>query len=91
MTDVKSQRRIAAKILKIGKNRVKIDPDSLQDLSLAITREDIRGHIDTGMLLKKEKDKEKVLEAEKDQNILGSQEKHVGLITFELNENTLLS
>ncbi|UJG42424.1 MAG: 50S ribosomal protein L19e [Candidatus Heimdallarchaeum endolithica] len=53
MTDVKSQRRIAAKILKVGKNRVKIDPDSLQDLSLAITREDIRGHIDTGDIKKR--------------------------------------
>jgi len=53
MTDVKSQRRIAAKILKVGVNRVKIDPESLQDLSLAITREDIRGHIDAGDIRKR--------------------------------------
>ncbi len=51
--DVKNQRRLAAKILKVGVNRVKIDPDSLDDLSLAITREDIRKHIDMGDIRKR--------------------------------------
>ena len=51
--DVKTQRRIAAKILKVGVNRVKIDPDSLSDLSLAITREDVRRHIDDGDIKKR--------------------------------------
>ena len=51
--DVKTQRRLAAKILKVGSNRVKIDPDSLYDLSLAITREDVRRHIDDGDIRKK--------------------------------------
>ena len=46
--DVKTQRRIAAKILKVGVNRVKIDPESLPDVALAITREDVRRHIDDG-------------------------------------------
>ena len=46
--DVKTQRKIAAKVLKVGVNRVKIDPESLPDVALAITREDIRRHIDDG-------------------------------------------
>ncbi len=53
MTNVKSQRKIAAKILKVGVNRVKIDPDSLKDVALSITREDIRGQIDTGNISKR--------------------------------------
>jgi large subunit ribosomal protein L19e len=51
--DVKTQRRIAAKILKIGVNRVKIDPESLPDVALAITREDVRRHIDDGDIRKR--------------------------------------
>ncbi|MHA1344842.1 MAG: 50S ribosomal protein L19e [Candidatus Heimdallarchaeaceae archaeon] len=51
--DVKTQRRLAAKILKVGINRVKIDPDSLYDLSLAITREDVKRHIDDGDIRKR--------------------------------------
>ena len=51
--DVKTQRRIAAKILKVGVNRVKIDPESLPDVALAITREDVRRHIDDGDIRKR--------------------------------------
>ena len=51
--DVKIQRKLAAKILKIGVNRVKIDPDSLSDLALAITREDVKRHIDDGTIKKR--------------------------------------
>lgn len=51
--DVKVQRRLAAKILKVGVHRVKVDPDSLSDVALAITREDIRRHIDDGNIRKR--------------------------------------
>ncbi len=51
--DVKTQRKIAAKVLKVGVNRVIIEPDSLQDVALAITREDIRRHIDDGDIRKR--------------------------------------
>ncbi len=40
--DLKTQRRLAAKILKIGQNRVWIDEDRIDDVSEAVTREDIR-------------------------------------------------
>jgi len=51
--DVKTQRKIAAKVLKVGVNRVIIEPDSLSDVALAITREDIRRHIDDGDIRKR--------------------------------------
>ena len=39
---LKSQRRMAAEILKVGENRVWIDPDRADDVELAISREEIR-------------------------------------------------
>ncbi|MBC7219095.1 MAG: 50S ribosomal protein L19e, partial [Hadesarchaea archaeon] len=37
-----TKKRLAAKILKVGVNRVWIDPSRLGDVSAAITREDIK-------------------------------------------------
>ena len=48
--NLKSQRRIAAEILDIGKNRVWIDPERVDDISMAITREDIRTYIKQGAI-----------------------------------------
>lgn len=42
MTDLSGQRRLAAEILKIGQNRVWIDPARVDDVDGAITREEIR-------------------------------------------------
>jgi large subunit ribosomal protein L19e len=39
---LKSQRRLAAEILKVGENRVWIDPDRIDYVETAITREEIR-------------------------------------------------
>lgn len=39
---LKSQRRVAAEILKIGQNRVWIDPEKIDEVEVAITREEIR-------------------------------------------------
>lgn len=39
---LKSQRRLAAEILKVGQNRVWIDPERIDDVETAITREEIR-------------------------------------------------
>ena len=39
---LKSQRRLAAEILKIGENRVWIDPERIDYVESAITREEIR-------------------------------------------------
>ena len=42
MTNLSSQRRLAAQILKVGQNRVWIDPDRMDDVEGAITREEVR-------------------------------------------------
>jgi len=50
MTDLRSQRRLAAQILKIGQNRVWIDPERIEDTDAAITREEIRKLIHEGVI-----------------------------------------
>ncbi|MGD6851389.1 MAG: 50S ribosomal protein L19e [Candidatus Bathyarchaeia archaeon] len=42
MTNLSGQRRLAAEILKIGQNRVWIDPERMDDVEGAITRQEIR-------------------------------------------------
>jgi len=39
---LKSQRRLAAEILKVGQNRVWIDPERIDEVEVAITREEIK-------------------------------------------------
>lgn len=50
MTDLKSQRRLAALILKVGRNRVWIDAERIDDVEVAITREEIRKLIHEGVV-----------------------------------------
>ena len=47
---LKSQRRLAAEILKVGTNRVRINPDRIEDVEAAITREEIRRLIHEGVI-----------------------------------------
>jgi large subunit ribosomal protein L19e len=47
---LKSQRRLAAQILKVGENRVWIDPDRIDDVQAAITREEIKKLIHEGAI-----------------------------------------
>ncbi|MCW4028670.1 MAG: 50S ribosomal protein L19e [Candidatus Bathyarchaeota archaeon] len=42
MTNLSGQRRLAAQILKVGQNRVWIDPLRMDDVEGAITREEVR-------------------------------------------------
>ncbi|NVM36285.1 MAG: 50S ribosomal protein L19e [Candidatus Lokiarchaeota archaeon] len=53
--NLKPQKRMAADILKCGENRVYFDPYLIEDISLAITREDIRNLIKQGAIQKKYK------------------------------------
>ncbi|MHA2297096.1 MAG: 50S ribosomal protein L19e [Candidatus Hodarchaeales archaeon] len=48
--DLKAQRRIAAEIMNIGVNRVYINPDVIDDVSMALTRGDIRKLISDGYI-----------------------------------------
>jgi len=50
MTDLKSQRRLASQILKIGQNRVWINPEKIDDTEAAMTREEIRKLIHEGVI-----------------------------------------
>ena len=49
------QKRLAADLLKCGIHRVKIDPEKLEEVSEAITREDIRRLIKDGVIYKEQK------------------------------------
>jgi large subunit ribosomal protein L19e len=50
MSDVASQKRIAASILKCGVNRVWFDPARISDIENAISREDLRGLVTDGAI-----------------------------------------
>lgn len=55
MVDLRPQRRIAARIMKIGENRVHIDPEFIWDVELALTREDIKKLIADRVIRAKQK------------------------------------
>jgi large subunit ribosomal protein L19e len=48
--NLQSQRRLASRILKVGKNRVWIDPDEIEKVSSAITRDDVKRLIHEGRI-----------------------------------------
>ena len=50
MSDLTAQRRLAADILDVGKNRVWLDPERQGDIADAITREDVCELIDEGVI-----------------------------------------
>ena len=45
-----TQKRLAASILKVGLNRVWIDPERMEEVSMAITREGVKQLIDNGAI-----------------------------------------
>ncbi len=53
--NLRSQRRMAAEVLNVGKNRVWIDPENVEEVSEAITKQDIRNLIESGAIKKKKK------------------------------------
>jgi large subunit ribosomal protein L19e len=48
--NLKNQRRIAASVLKIGVNRIWIEPEAAEDIEAAITRHEIRKLINEGLI-----------------------------------------
>lgn len=50
MTGLRSQRRLAAQILKVGQNRVWINPERMEDVEAVITREEIKKLIHEGVI-----------------------------------------
>ncbi|MBI5046198.1 50S ribosomal protein L19e [Candidatus Micrarchaeota archaeon] len=45
-------RRLAADILHVGENRIRFSPDGLKDIEGAMTRSDVRGFIEKGLIKK---------------------------------------
>lgn len=54
MTNLRAQRRLAADVLDIGKNRVWFDPGEQAEIAEAITREQIQDLVDVGIIQAKE-------------------------------------
>ena len=50
MVNLKSQRRLAAKIMKVGQNRVWINPEKIDEAETAITREEVRKLVHEGTI-----------------------------------------
>jgi large subunit ribosomal protein L19e len=50
-----TQKRLAAEVMKTGESRVWIDPHFIDEVSLAITKDDIRRLVDEGAIQKKPK------------------------------------
>ena len=55
MTNLKAQKRLAADVLDVGKNRLWFDPERQGDIADAITRDDIRELVDEGAITAKDK------------------------------------
>ncbi|RUM34088.1 MAG: 50S ribosomal protein L19e [Archaeoglobus sp.] len=53
MSELRFQRRLAAQILKCGENRIWINPDALEDVASASTKEDVRELIESGVIKRK--------------------------------------
>ncbi|MEM0105647.1 MAG: 50S ribosomal protein L19e [Zestosphaera sp.] len=50
MGDLTLQKRLAAEILGVGVSRVKIDPSKAEDVESALTKDDVRRLIDSGVI-----------------------------------------
>ncbi|AOW79549.1 MAG: 50S ribosomal protein L19e [Halobacteriota archaeon] len=50
MSDLSTQKRLAADVLDVGENRIWLDPDEQSEIAEAITREDIRELVQNGTI-----------------------------------------
>ncbi len=53
MADLANQKRLAASILNVGVTRVWMDPEKLEDIATAITRDDLRKLVEDGTIKRK--------------------------------------
>lgn len=65
MTNLKKQRRMASKILKVGENRIWMDSDAQDEIADAVTYEDIRELINDAVIGSKREHRKKKKEARK--------------------------
>jgi large subunit ribosomal protein L19e len=50
MADLYNQKRLAASVMKVGRSRVRIDPDRGEEVATAVTRADIRKLVAGGVI-----------------------------------------
>ena len=74
---LESQRRLAAEILGVGKNKVLMDKNNLEDIKKAITRYDIRELIKGGTIKVRIKPKAKKKNKEKIKRSIGKTRKRI--------------
>ncbi len=55
MSNLRSQKRIASEVLGIGKTRVWINPGAAEEVSQAMTRDDVREAVNQGLIQEKPK------------------------------------
>jgi len=52
---IKSQKRMASELLSVGTNRIRIEPNDVEEVSKSITREDVRDQVKRGNISVKAK------------------------------------
>ncbi len=77
MSNVKTQKRIAAEVLGISEDRVWLNPEALSDISQAMTRDDVRELIKQGLVQEKPEKKQARIRAKK-RRILRKKRKSIG-------------
>jgi len=50
MTDLSTQKRLAADVMNVGENRIWLDPDAQEELADAITRDEVREMVEQGLI-----------------------------------------
>ncbi|MDQ3807314.1 MAG: 50S ribosomal protein L19e, partial [Thermoproteota archaeon] len=50
VVNIAKKRELAARILNVGANRVRFEPDRLEDIADSITRENIRSLVKSGAI-----------------------------------------
>ena len=53
MVSLKLQKRLAASVMKCGKRKVWLDPNEINQIALANSRQNIRDLVDDGLIIKK--------------------------------------
>lgn len=77
MSDLKTQKRMAAEVLGIGESRVWVNPEAAVDIAQAMTRDDVRELIKQGLIQEKPAKKQTRAKA-KERVILKRKRKGIG-------------
>ena len=85
-----TQKRLAASILKVGLNRVWIDPERIEEVSMAITREGVKQLINDGAIKAKPQKGISSYRSKKSQNKSKKEKEKVQVVEKGLKKLVLL-